>query len=61
MQKVNLEDLKIEITEVRLKRSDYEVKVVQFIKALLEIDQALKRQEDQSRSQSTASEMKEAS
>jgi hypothetical protein len=58
MRIANLEDLEIEITEVALKRSDYEVKVVQLIKALLEIDQVMKQQQDQA--QSASSHEKEA-
>ncbi|MGZ3744020.1 MAG: hypothetical protein ACXVB1_16145 [Pseudobdellovibrionaceae bacterium] len=53
MQRASLEEWEVEMTEVHLKRCDYEAKVVQLIKALLEIDQALKQQEDQAKSASS--------
>ncbi len=61
MRVVGIEDYELEMIEVHLKRTEYETKVVQLVKALLEIDRALKQQQDQASDQSTASEMKEAS
>ncbi|MDG0818258.1 hypothetical protein [Bdellovibrio svalbardensis] len=60
MRVVGLQSYDIEVTEVKLKRTDYENQVVQLVKALLEIDRAMKQQQDQASDQSTASEMKEA-
>lgn len=60
MRVVGLQSYDIEVTEVKLKRNDYENQVVQLVKALLEIDRAMKQQQDQASDQSTASEMKEA-
>ncbi|MEK2687437.1 hypothetical protein AAAA73_00035 [Bdellovibrio sp. GT3] len=61
MRVVGIENYELEMIEVHLKRTEYETKVVQLVKALLEIDRALKQQQDQASDQSTASEMKEAS
>jgi|GEM_PF-4141068 hypothetical protein len=61
MRVVGIENYELEMIEVHLKRTEYETKVVQLVKALLEIDRALKQQKDQASDQSTASEMKEAS
>ncbi len=60
MQDVGLKNYELEIIEVHLKRSEFETKVVQLIKAILEIDRLLKQQETQGQSASTASAMKEA-
>jgi len=61
MRVVGIENYELEMIEVHLKRTEYETKVLQLVKALLEIDRALKQQQDQASDQSTASEMKEAS
>lgn len=61
MRVVGLQNYELEMIEVYLKRTDYENQVVQLVKALLEIDRAIKQQQDQASDQSTASEMKEAS
>lgn len=61
MRVVGLQNYELEMIEVHLKRTDYENKVVQLVKSLLEIDRAMKQQQDQASDQSTASEMKEAS
>lgn len=61
MRVVGIENYELEMIEVHLKRTEYETKVVQLVKALLEIDRALKQRQDQASDQSTASEMKEAS
>ena len=61
MRVVGIEDYELEMIEVHLKRAEYETKVVQLVKALLEIDRAMKQQQDQASDQVTASEMKEAS
>lgn len=60
MQDVGFESYKLEIIEVHLKRNEYETKVVQMVKALLEIDRALNQQQDQASDQNTASKRKEA-
>ena len=36
----------VEVYEIKIKQIEYEEKIVRLIKALLEIDQALNRQED---------------
>lgn len=61
MRVVGLQNYELEMIEVHLKRTEYENQVVQLVKALLEIDRALKQQQDQASDQSTASELKEAS
>ena len=61
MRVVGIENYELEMIEVHLKRTEYETKVVQLVKALLEIDRLLKQQQDHTGDQSTASEMKEAS
>jgi hypothetical protein len=61
MRVVGLQNYELEMIEVHLKRTEYENQVVQLVKALLEIDRAMKQQQDQASDQSTASEMKEAS
>lgn len=61
MRVVGIENYELEMIEVHLKRTEYETRVVQLVKALLEIDRALNQQQDQASDQSTASEMKEAS
>lgn len=61
MRVVGIENYELEMIEVHLKRTEYETKVVQLVKAFLEIDRAMKQQQDQASDQSTASEMKEAS
>ncbi len=61
MRVVGIQNYELEMIEVNLKRTEYETKVVQLVKALLEIDRAMKQQQDQASDQSTASEMKEAS
>lgn len=60
MRVVGVENYELEMIEVHLKRTEYENQVVQLVKALLEIDRAMKQQQDQASDQSTASEMKEA-
>lgn len=61
MRVVGIENYELEMIEVHLKRTEYETKVVQLVKALLEIDRALNQHQDQASEPSTASEMKEAS
>lgn len=61
MRVVGLQNYELKMIEVHLKRTEYENQVVQLVKALLEIDRAMKQQQDQASDQSTASEMKEAS
>ncbi|WP_413944043.1 hypothetical protein [Bdellovibrio sp. HCB-162] len=61
MRVVGVQNYELEMIEVQLKRTDYENQVVQLVKALLEIDRAMKTHKDQASDQSTASEMKEAS
>jgi hypothetical protein len=61
MRVVGIENYELEMIEVHLKRTEYETKVVQLVKALLESDRAMNSQQDQASDQSTASEMKEAS
>jgi len=60
MRVVGLENYELEMIEVNLKQSEYETRVVQLVKSLLEIDRIENQQEDQSNDLSTASEMKEA-
>ncbi|MNJ94885.1 hypothetical protein D3C87_125890 [compost metagenome] len=60
MRVVGLESYELEIIEVHLKQTEYETKVVQLVKAFLEIDRAWEQQLDQASDQCMASEMKEA-
>lgn len=47
LRKINDDDLEIELVEVCLIRDEYESKIARLVTALLEIDEAIKQQDDQ--------------
>jgi hypothetical protein len=53
-------NFKLEIVDIHLKRSEYENKVVQLVKALLEIDQIMNQKQYHPEFIIESSEMKEA-
>ena len=47
LRKINDDDFEIEIVKVSLIRDEYESKIVRLVTALLEIDEIIKRKDDQ--------------